>query len=328
MPRAFRGPDLEPTPLDRRLLWAVGIGLLTAAFVAFAGYRIGNLKLGGSDFDQLWFAARALTNNQDPYALIGPGKEMEWIWPFVYPLTSAVGVIPFTPLPVIAARVLFAGLSAFALAFALGRYGWRLMPIMLSASFVNAAIAAQWSPLMTAALLLPALAFVQVFKPHIGLGLLLADWKRAAWMVAGIAGAALLLISLAFDPGWIPRWLAATRQTIGNTQVAAIQALGGPLLLLAVIRWRRWDARLLLVLSVVPQTPAMYTLLPLGLLAQSRMQALLFCLGTHLASWAQLYFGPRATPSTFAMVSASCLNVFVYLPWLIAVLRRPNNATA
>jgi hypothetical protein len=198
------------------------------------------------------------------------------------------------------------------------------MPVLLSQAFINAAMAAQWSPLMTAALCIPTFAFAWVFKPQIGLALLLANWKRQWWFVAGTVAAALLAVSLVMDPGWIPRWVTATRQTIGNTQVAAVQAFGGPLLLLALLKWRRWDARLLLMLSLVPQTPVLYTVLPLGLLARSRAQALLFCLATYLADFAQVYFVPRAAPGTHMQVAASCLNVFLYLPCLVTVLRRPN----
>jgi hypothetical protein len=110
-------------------------------------------------------------------------------------------------------------------------------------------------------------------------------------------------------------------------QVAPVTALGGPLLLLAALRWRRWDARLLLAMAIVPQTPAIYTVLPIGLLSLTRMQALLFCLSTHLAFAAQFWFVPRAAPNTHAEVATVCLNAFVYLPWLVAVLRRPNEGT-
>src|SRR6266699_3561296 len=106
-------------PHRERLAFAAVTGILAAAYILLFDYRTQQFGPGGSDFDQLWFAARAVWRGADPYALIGPGRSFEWRWPFVYPMSTAVAVLPFAILPVLAARVAFASLSAAVLAFAL-----------------------------------------------------------------------------------------------------------------------------------------------------------------------------------------------------------------
>lgn len=321
-----RHPHLTQTPLRHRLAIAIVIGVGMALLVWMSRYRVDALQAGGADFDQISFAARAILEGGNPYALIGPGKAMEWPWPLLYPLTTPLALLPLGALPAAVAHALFIGLSSFALAYALGAYGWRLMPILLA--FVGTGFGAQWSTPLTAALLVPSLAWVFVLKPHIGAALLVANGSVAAVRLAAIGGVLLLVVSLFVDVTWPLQWFAAMRESYGVVQVAPVAAIGGPALLLALLRWRRWDARLLLALALIPQTPLTYSALPLGLLAQTRMQALLFVLSTHLAGFSQVWFVPRAAPNTHAKVAAACLNAFIYLPCLVAVLRRPNEGGA
>ena len=54
-----------------------------------------------------------------------------------------------------------------------------------------------------------------------------------------------------------------------------------PLLLLAALRWRTEDGRLLLVMSVIPQSMYFYDQLALGLLARTFRQALVCSLWSY-----------------------------------------------
>src|SRR5690348_14747602 len=114
--------------LSRRLGLAVGAAVLAAIYVWWFDYSTQQLRIGGSDFDQLWFAGRALLQHRDPYALIGPGREFRWPWPLVYPLSTVVAVLPLTALPVVAARIMFASLSVGVLTFALTQRGIGVLP--------------------------------------------------------------------------------------------------------------------------------------------------------------------------------------------------------
>lgn len=63
------------------------------------------------DVDQLWVAARALLDSQNPYDLIGPGRAFPFAYPLAYPVTTAVAVLPLGLLPLEVARLVFVGLG-------------------------------------------------------------------------------------------------------------------------------------------------------------------------------------------------------------------------
>jgi hypothetical protein len=102
---------------------------------------------------------------------------------------------------------------------------------------------------------------------------------------------------------------------------------GGFILLVAFGRWRRADARLLAVLSCVPQTPGLYELFVAALVPATRLQAAAVGL-----SWNVLYLLTLAThdstPLTLAQLLQYGVNAFFwpltlvlgYLPVLACVL--------
>jgi len=308
--------------LSNRIGFALGAAMLAALYVWWFGYTTHQLAPGGSDFDQLWFAARALLHGRDPYALIGPGREFRWPWPLVYPLSTVVAVLPLTALPVVVARIIFASLSVGILTFALTKRGAGVLPVVASAAVLDAARAGQLSLLLTAGVLLTGASFAFALKPHTGLALLAAAPRRRAIVVAAITGVALTIIAFAFQPHWLASW----RNALGSASHVRIPlfALGGPLLLLALLRWRRLDARVLLACACVPHTPIVYDVVPIGLVARNFRESLMFALLTYAALLAQHVWVTNAPPSVAATLAARILNVTVYLPALLAVLARPN----
>ena len=66
-----RGDITESVPPSRvaRILVALGVAVAFAVFVFGFGYSTHQLAAGGSDFDQLWFAARALLSGREPYEI-------------------------------------------------------------------------------------------------------------------------------------------------------------------------------------------------------------------------------------------------------------------
>src|SRR6185312_10208820 len=154
-----------------RVLVAIAIGAASVGLLLI--YRLHSSR--PSDFDQVWFGARAIWSGQNPYELIGPGREFQWGWPLYYPATALVLMSPLALLPVALARCLFVGASAALLAYGVTRISWARLPLFGSCAFMVAAVAAQWSPLMTAALCMPALAWIVSAKPNIGFALFAAD---------------------------------------------------------------------------------------------------------------------------------------------------------
>jgi len=308
----------------RRLALATLAALTAAAFVLYFDYSTKQFGPGGSDFDQLWYAARAVWARRNPYELIGPGREFNWTWPFLYPLPAAIAVLPIAWLPLLAARVLFAATSVGVLAFALSRRGAGTLAILGSAAAVDAARAGQLSLLLTAAVMLSWLAFVLPLKPPLGITLLAASPRRKSLIVALVGASLLTVVAFAAQPGWFGSWLASLRGTLHMR--APVLAFGGPLLLLALFKWRRLDARILLACACVPHTPALYDVMPIGLVARDFRESLVYALLTHVALFAQQSLVTGLPPAAATTMAARILNIAVYLPALVAILLRPNRS--
>jgi hypothetical protein len=190
-----------------------------------------------SDFDQVWAGAKALWEGKDPYVVVGPGREFGWNWPLYYPLPALVALAPLGLLPVIAARAVFASLSAGLLAWAVTRDGWNRLPVFISVSFLVNVELGQWSALYAAAFFLPALGAVAIAKPNFALPLMAGATRlrTVTWIVAGAI--VLLIISQVIHPGWHEGWLTNLR-TAPHFKPHVLRPLGF-LLLLAALRWRR-----------------------------------------------------------------------------------------
>ena len=310
--------------LRQRLALAAAAAIMTAVYVLYFDFSTHQLGPGGSDFDQLWFAARALWNGSNPYDVIGPGRQFNWAWPLLYPLPAIVAVLPIAWLPLLAARALFAAASVGTLAFALSRRGAGMLAILGSAAVIDAARAGQLSLLLTAAVMLSWLAFVFPLKPPLGIALLAASPTRRSLVVALVGGTVLTIAAFIAQPAWVISWIAVLRTT-SHMRAPALE-LGGPLLLLALLRWRRLDARILLACALVPHTPALYDVVPVGLVARNFRESLVYALLTHAALFSQHFLVPGLPPSAAATMAARILNITVYLPALLAILTRPNCA--
>jgi hypothetical protein len=233
-------------------------------------------------------------------------------------------IAPLAPLPVVAARAIFVGVSVGLLAYA--RRGILLIPLMVGQPFINALWNAQWSPLLTAAILVPGLAWLAIVKPQMGVAILAyKPSRRAAWLA--VAGAAVLsMLATAMQPGWIREWLEVLRSA--PPHVPPILRPGGLVLLLAIFRLRLPEGRLLLALALVPQTAMWYTALPLFLIPKTLAE------GTILAGLSQIAFlltavisvGPT-WPEQERLVGLLMLGA-LYIPCLIMVLRRPARAAS
>ena len=277
---------------------------------------------GATDLDQLWHAARALRHGLDPYQVIGPGGAVfHWDWAFYYPLTAAVLLLPLSFLPLLAARVVFAMLSSGALAYGLSAGPrWRLF-VLASASFLWAAGSGQWSVLFTASLLIPWLAVIYPVKPNLAVAYVAGqDRLRTAWLVGW---AALVLVSVVIGGWWVPDWLAALG-TAPHFRPYVFH-IGGPLLLLAVLRWRQREARLLLAMSVVPMTTMIYETLPLLLIPATRRECLLLVVLANVASAVQLTLVHAPTEAEYIWRYGDITLWLVYVPALVMILRRANE---
>lgn len=298
----------------QRLLVALGVAIVSAVFIVW--YHA--MHPGGFDLDHLWYAARVTLEGREPYDAIGQGREFEWQWPLLYPMTAVVLAIPFALIPPVVASTLFSAVSIGALAYLLTRDGYQRLPILLSACMMDAARAGQNSPLLTAAMLSPALFWVAAAKPNMGLVMCAATASRKALVVAIGGGVVLLALAFALNPDWLQHWRQSLRTTWHMR--TPVLSFGGPLLLLALTRWRRSEARFLVASACVPHSLALYDLLPLGLTARTFRESLAF---TVLSLFALLLYD-RYTLNDPSR-AATILNLTMYLPCLAAVMLRPND---
>ena len=320
LPALSEPPRSAPPSRSARIAIAIAVGLAAGVYVW--AYARANTDFV-SDYDQVWASARALWDGRDPYRVVGPRGSFLWKWPLYYPLPAVVLMAPIGLVPVVIARVLFAGLSAGLLAFAITRDGYGRLPLLLSISFVTAVELVQWSPLLTAAMLLPSLAWVAVAKPNLGVAMAAYAFSPRVIAVMAAGAIALLLISFALQPGWVAPWLANVRTA--PHFVAPVMRPGGFLLLAALLRWRRPEARLLAALACVPQTPTFYDHVFVFVVPRTTRESLVLTVLTFAVYFAVAFASPFDTFQQWGDFVANATMIIIYAPAAIMVLRRPNE---
>lgn len=302
----------------RQVLIASSAGLLAALLVWFH-YRFSPGEY--SDVDQIWLGSRALLAGENPYDTV-PGA---FPWPLYYPLPALLVGLPLAPLSMMAARCVFAFVTTAVCTWAVLRHHRAALPLLASGPFLYAVQRGQWSPLILAACLIPAWGIVVLAaKPSVGLGALL--YRPTRLVLIGTAG--LFLVSLLLLSRWPFDWLAA--MSLQRNLRVPLLLPGGFLLGLALLRWRRPEARLLLALAAVPQTVGLYELVPLAVIPKTMRQTLFV-----VAAWLVVYlirvaFNPLPLighvhiPANYSPPRWWAILLFGYLPVLILILRRPN----
>ena len=173
---------------------------------------------------------------------------------------------------------------------------------------------------MTGSALLPWSGFVLAAKPTLGGALFLAYPSRDKAISAGALAATSFIVA----PHWMPSWLNAIHKA---PHYPLLLVPGGALLLLALLRWRRPEGRLLAALSCIPGTGLAYEWVPLWLIPETRRQYLSLAVLTHLAFLPTVLGPPRGMPeATFLSWNAIIALFLVYFPMLWLVLRRRQGA--
>ena len=299
-------------PLKQRIALVGTIALL-------AGLYVVRLRLPHpgqlSDLQQVLVGTRAWLAGGNPYDAVRTWGA--WPYPLLYPFTAVIAAAPLAALPTWLAEALFTSLGA-------GFLGWGLtrnaddapkLLVFVSAPFLHAVVLNQWSPLLVGAALTPWLGFLLLCKPNIGLALFAA----LPSMAAAATSAALAALSLFLWPHWMFEWRAALRNA--PNAISPIALPGGLLLLLAAFRWRRAEGRLLLALSIVPQTTLAYEALPLFLIPRTWTDAWIVWGGTTLALVGHSVTGPYADQLAWVRAGGLWLLYCAYLPCLVVVLR-------
>jgi hypothetical protein len=307
--------DTQAAPPSRawRLRVSLAAGLVAGVFVmlVYAGQRPGVI----SDWDPTWAATEALLRGESPYAAIQVPPWPNWL---LYPLPALLFTAPFTFVPLPLARGIFAAVGAAAFTWVVTRQGRWTLYFVLSGAMLWSWVDVQWPPLLIAAALTPAFSWILAVKPTVGFAL----WAAYPNRMAIIGGLLFVGLSFLVWPGWIPEWLDSVSRT---PHAPHLYRPGGFLLLLGLLRWRRPEGRLLSCLGVIPQTTALYETLPLALLCRNRPEAAAFASLTMLAHLL-FHLGPQGPWPVGAEYQWWVLLILVYLPAILVVLRRPNEA--
>ena len=268
-----------------------------------------HLHQGAGDFIWTLRSAQCLLAGKNPYEMpIDPGM-------VPYPLTATFFGVPFAWLrPEIAAGA-FYGLSSALLAFGLTRHGYARLLVFLAYPYWAGFLTAQWPPLIMASAFFPLLLPATLAKPQIGLPVALTHLSRRGI----IACIALVLISLIAVPRWPLLWM----RQLGNYQhFIPLLVLPGPLLALALWRYRQRDAWLLFLMACMPQRWFFDTLV-LWLIPKTRREILF----TASLSWIPGVWRWYHIPHSFTEVGRWTV-LGIYLPMLAVLLLRKHGSSA
>lgn len=302
---------------DARWLVAGVVFVVLARFSLYA-WR----PLLPSDFDLLYWSAVHLLQGENPYPI-----STQWyhFWPLYYPLPAVLLAVPFTILPVELARPIFDSILGCMFAYALWRTrGPYALLALFSGAYLFAMRQGQITPLIVAASLVPVCGSLLVLKPNMGLAL----WLSRPTRHAVIGGIVLLAASLVVLPSWPRDWWIALHGNSAHLRPPIVRPFGF-LLLLAALRWRTPEGRLLAALALIPQNTLPHELVTLALIPANLVQMAIYVVGTWvtLAVTATVQSGRPDLTEVVTRVWPVLLTT-VYLPMLWLVLRRPRSSSS
>lgn len=290
--------------------------LLLAATVALAAaalcYVLRSSYNGADDFYFPLRAARDLLRGADPYA------HPYDVTTLPAPITTALFALPFVWLPDQLAAGLFMGLSTGLLAYGLIRDGppWRLL-LFCSPAYVYAISFVQWTPLLLAMAFYPALLPVALAKPHVALPLVGSGYVKIT-RTGVLLSISIGLASLVLMPSWPWRWWESITPYAGYYPVLLLA--GTPLLVILLCWWDR-DARLVFILSVIPQR-MYYDQLALWLVPQTAGEMALLTASSWFGFFCFFFLFRESTNWTFWIVAT------MYTPTMGMVLKRSLRTPA
>jgi hypothetical protein len=269
-----------------------------------------------SDFDFLYQAATRLLGGENPYQLT-----TQW---FPYPLPAVLLAVPFTAIPLSLARPIFDVLVGAAFVYALWRFrGTYALLAVASGAYLLAMWNGQTTPLMVAAALVPALGFLLAVRPNSAAALWIA-WPSLRTLL----GASLVLaLSLVILPSWPWDWWLALPLDHSPLMPPILRPFGF-VLLLAALRWRLPEARLILAVAFIPQTTLPYELVPLALIPANRLEMLIYVAGTWIAVAAAEGFHLSESMARWNAAGWPVTLGAVYIPLLYLVFRRQKRKSA
>lgn len=284
--------------------WRIAVSaVIGLASGTFCWFLMKHFHQDAADFRWALHLADRLLARQNPYDT--PFEQ--------YPLTAGLFALPFLRLQPEVAAGLFWGISSFLLAFGLTRNGYARLLIFLAYPYWAGILTVQWSPVIAASAFFPLLLPLTMAKPQVGLPVFLTRLSRTG--IAACVGVGVL--SLAVLPRWPLLWL---RQAGNYQHFFPLLVLPGPLLALALLRFRDRDAWLLFLSAIMPQRWFFDSFI-LWLIPRSRREiawTVFFSWGAGIWRWYHI-------PHSFTEVGRWTV-IFLYLPMLVVVLLRKQTS--
>lgn len=289
----------QSTEMRTRIVVAALVGLASGTFCWFL---LQHTHRNAADFNWALWGAQDLLAHRNPYH-----RPMQ-----LYPLPSALFALPLVSLRPSVAGGVFYGISSALLAFGITRHGYHRLLIFLAYPYWGALFEAQWPTLILAGAFLPLLLPAALAKPQLGIPILLTTATRRGLFCC------VIVIALTFFlmPGWPRQWLAQIGQ---YSHFYPFLIFPGPLLALALLRFRHRDARLLFISSIMPQR-WFYDAFLLWFIPKSRREIV----WTSFISWAAGIWRWYHMPTSFTQVGRVAVLCF-YLPMLAVLLLRPAS---
>ena len=269
-----------------------------------------------NDFDFLYQAAARLLQGDNPYP-----PASGW---FPYPLPAVLLAVPFTVIPLSLARPIFDLLVGLAFVYALWKYrGVYSLLAVASGAYLLAMWHGQTTPLMVAAALIPALGFLLAVRPNTAAALWIGRPSLRSLLAAGLV----LALSLVVRPSWPWDWWLALPADHTALMPPLLRPVGF-VLLLAALRWRLPEGRLLLAIAFIPQSTLPYELIPLALIPTNVREMGLYVVGTWIAVAASEGLHLSDSMARWTSAGWPVTLCAVYLPMLYLVLRRRDARNA
>jgi hypothetical protein len=301
----------------RDLRAAIGISAAVALCAGTAVFFMPHpIRLGGVDVGDIGLPLAGMIrflHHTSPYDLrLRAGSAA------LYPFPTMLGLSWLLLIPLRYVAAVFCGVSSFLLSFAILREDeWWRMLLFASPAFWSAMSAVQWSPLITAALLMPALLPVSVAKPQLGVVLAAAGrWSRPTILVTVL----ILAVSVALFPRWPIEWLAKGQLASFDGRVPLL-VIPGFLLVASAICWRTARGRRMIAMSVVIQR-YFYDQLPLFLQPATLRQMLILLVSSWAAvgvsaaqGWWRIGHGRQDSRTWTAVVIGTYLPALVMTIW-------------
>ena len=282
-----------------RIFVSTAIGVASGLLV---WYLLRHFHERAGDFDWTIWAAQDLLARRNSYDRVLQH----------YPMPTAFFGLPFVRVPFQIAGGIFYGLSSALMSFGLSRYGYHRLIVFLAYPYWAGLTAVQWSPMIFASAFFPLLLPAILVKPQIGLPVAITYPNRRGY----VACVVLLALSLLLARRWPISWLANLHD---YERFIPLLLIPGPFLVLALLRYRDRDARLLFLMAVMPQR-WFYDGLVLWLIPKSRREIL----ATVTVSWFAGIWRWYHSPQSYDQ-AGRWMVWFMYLPMLAVVLARSRH---